>query len=50
MIDILLCDDVRMCIGLDSIVLRRKSEGIKSHREQNIVALHSSLTCKNLDT
>ena len=43
-------DDVRVGIGLDGVVFRRKSKGIKSDGEQDVVALHSSLAGNNFDT
>ncbi len=49
MSDILLRDVMRMGIGLDGIVFRRKTERIKTDREKDVVALHAALSCEHLD-
>ena len=43
MLDVLIRDDTRMCIGLDRIVLSRKTECVETDREEDIVALHTAL-------
>ena len=48
--DVFVCDDTRMGRCLDRIVLRRKSEGIKSDRKQYVVAFHAALSCNYLNT
>ena len=48
--DVFVCDDTRMGRCLDRIVLRRKSECIKSDREQYIVAFHAALSRNYLNT
>ena len=42
--DIFLCDVVRMRIGLDGIIFRRQSEGVKTNRKQHVISLHSPLS------
>ena len=42
--DIFLCDVVRMRIGLDGIIFRRQSEGVKPNRKQHVISLHSPLS------
>ena len=42
--DILLGESFRMVSGVDRILLRRKTEGVKSHRMQDVVAFHPLFT------
>ena len=43
MLDVLIRHDTRMRIGLDRIVLSRKTECVETDREEDIVALHTAL-------
>ena len=41
---------MRMGIGLDCIILRRKPERVKAHREKDIVSLHSAFAGNHFQT
>ena len=49
MLDILLRNHMRMRVGLDGIVLRRKAKGIKSDGKENIITLHPAFSGQDLD-
>ena len=47
---VVLRNDLRMNVVLDGVVFRGQAEGVPTHGEQHIVALHTALSCQYFDT